>query len=157
MDPASGPAPERVQPTWLLRVRWPASTEWQHVRLAAESLAQADAIVRRKGFIVDPAVGRQIDAPPDDPPFPNAAPVPLRCVRCRYQLDGLPARNSIIDCPECGFSQALLAFNPESPADAIEQSRGQRGAYGRGFAAGCVTSLVILLLAFFALIVAASF
>ena len=156
MSHTPDPEPRRTQPTWLLRVRWPASTEWLEVRLAAESLAQADAIARRRGLMVDPTVARRIDGPPDAQPFPTAAPGPLRCVRCRYNLDGLPARNSVIDCPECGFAQGVLAYNPKSAADAVEQAVGHRTGYSRGFAMGCLTSVGILLFAFFTLVVLAA-
>lgn len=144
--------PESRKPTWLLRARSPASTEWQDIRVTARSLVQADAILRRKGLIVDPSAGRVIDAPADSLAVLHAAPGPLKCRACGYDLDGLAVRSAIIECPKCGHGQVVLAYHAASDADALEQASGRPGGFGRGFGMGCLTSVLVLLSLFFLLV-----
>ena len=143
---ADSPDPGRVLPTWQLNARSPASADWQEYRIAATSNQQAEAILRRLGFIVDGSSARIVHAPASDPSTLRPAPGPLRCTQCCYGLDGLTVQDSCILCPECGHRQVVLAFRADAPDDAIGQSRDRRGAYyGAAFGMGCLTGLVLLI------------
>ena len=112
-------------PTWVLRTQVPGSVEWVDRRVAARSVLQAEAILRRQGFEVDTAGSRVVDAPPDDLDSIPMVPGPLKCVRCGYELNGLTVIDAVIECPECGHGQVLLAYRPETGVGAAEQARGR--------------------------------
>lgn len=146
--PPREPDPPPAKPTWLLRARALESTEWQDIRVTARSLAQADAILKQQGFVVDPSAGRVLDAPADNLAVLHAAPGPLRCRACGYDLDGLAVCNAIIECPECGHGQVVLAYHAEIGDDAADQAGGHTGNFRRGVATGCLTSVLIVFLLF---------
>ncbi|MFG0243992.1 MAG: hypothetical protein ACF8R9_14485 [Phycisphaerales bacterium JB054] len=112
-------------PTWVLRTQVPGSVEWVNRRVAARSVLQAEAILRRQGFVVDTAGSRVVNAPPDDLNSIPMVPGPLKCVRCGYELNGLTVIDAVIECPECGHGQVLLAYRPETGVGAAEQARGR--------------------------------
>lgn len=111
-------------PTWVLRTRIPGSLEWIDRRVAARSVLQAEAILRRKGFEVDMAGSRVVDARPDDLDRVQMVPGMLNCTHCGYVLNGLTVHDAVIDCPECGFGQIVLAFTPGTGLTTSEQARG---------------------------------
>lgn len=145
----SPPSPGQTdtRPTWLVRVRsadLEGDREWRDLRVAATSPAQAEAILRRRGLDVDPATIRSTaDAP--DPARPAPLGV-LRCLRCGYVLDGLRVSNSVVDCPECGRAQVVVAWTNEpkpAPQDGIVHALAIIGGIAVGIV-GLIAGLLIL-------------
>jgi len=112
----------------VLRTQVPGSVEWVDRRVAARSVLQAEAILRRRGYVVDAAGSRMLDAPPDDLDAVPMVPGPLKCVRCGYTLNGLTLNDAMVECPECGHGQVLLVYRPETGVGAAEQASRPPGA-----------------------------
>lgn len=125
-----------------------SASPFRDVRVAARSAIQAEAILRRQGLEVEPAASRIVpDAADSERAIMAAAPGPLLCTRCGYDLDGLAVGGAIIDCPECGFPQVVLAYVADpGGVTAGEQARGVRARTptGGNFAAGCLAGMVLM-------------
>jgi DNA-directed RNA polymerase subunit RPC12/RpoP len=119
--------PRPAVPTWIMRVRQPGAVRWEDRRIEARSVLRAEAILRRAGLEVDAAACRRTDRPPESlDDIRRLTPGPLLCQRCGYALEGLIVRQSLVECPECGFGQVVLAYVPETGVRAEAQARGNR-------------------------------
>ncbi len=83
---------------------------WRDLQVEARSALQAEAILRRRGYDVEFGSSRIIEGPADSIP-PASPPLP-QCTRCHYPLDGLLLKSAVVECPECGFGQVLIAWSP---------------------------------------------
>lgn len=147
--------------TWLMRARARGSERpFEDVRVSARSAIQAEAILRRLGLEVEVDASRVVDGPPDtDRLLRAAAPGPLRCTRCGYHLDGLVVNRAVVDCPECGFPQVVLAYVPYPGVTVAERARGinPRSAGGGNMAAGCLLGGLLTLGAVVVVVIASAY
>lgn len=140
MSAPDTPAPAHPPrtPTWVLRAQAPGSSEWADRQVVARSLLRAEAIVRREGWRVDSAASRLLEDPSGSSRSQAAVPPMLGCGRCGYLLDGLVVNSAVVECPECGLGQAVIAFVPVTGIDRIE-------AKGGGCARVALLVLVLIL------------
>lgn len=62
---------------------------------------------------------------------------PVECSQCGYRLHGLAIEGAVVECPECGFPQALISYNVKSAHFAID-------SVSNGVAWGIIGLLVAL-------------
>lgn len=134
------------RPLWAVRVQPPVPGEpTQDVHVHATSVAQAEAIVRRRRLEIVPGATRrsEVSTPSGEEAFIQA-PGPLTCTSCGYVLDGLVVRSGIVECPECAFPQVVVAYNPEPWEGRLDHAYPKHKPFGVGWAVAAVLFVIFL-------------
>lgn len=138
---------DNQKPVWLVYVRPIGAPQkpWQEYRVAARSAIQADAIVRRMGYEMQTGTAKKVNEQAD-----SILPVklqPILCTRCGYELSGLTILDASVICPECSFSQPLVAWSHEE-ASKFDRNHPIMGIFA-AIGMLVVVSLTLIILAIF--------